>query len=650
MDVIAAAEVTLNTDTGFQQSLKQAVDHYAVGDIESFGDTCRELISKHSDTPESYFLIGIMAFLTDDPGRAMTMVQRAYDLDTECATYADVLANLYARNGRLNDGLYYAKLSTTLDPHPVLVNLVVSGLDNYFEAMNAAEAPSFLADSMVAFRNCEFQRAIDLAEKELRLETREEELYLVLGRSYCQVGRYGEAIATFQSLVHLAPSKLSYRLLLADALRCFGRTSQAHATLCSALTLIHDDEVQSLIARRSGLPADLRLGKSMGSVEASDFIVLSQTSFPNKAPQRSGPLRVGLISDQFYNSEYQSVLKPWLYCEDAGLAEIYCYNLFEGEDSTSQNLKVRAKKWSDVSDVDDQTMLFIIDSDELDVVIDYTKTWYLGRDRVLRASNVPVRIGLGESAVPTRELAVTHVVNSDGLMTCNQYESSTRDERIKVLADIQVSSATHPDNVDDLNGSKASEIILGIDLNFDAYSPELIASWMQILTTLPGAKVLLGNRPSIPRVLAEEAYGYFASFGLLDRILIRQGAEVTGDRNQDFWRDIDIYLPSPETISLDAVLMGALHGRPSVSYCPEGAKGEIVEAIMTATDQGSRIARDLTVYQNIVLQVVRDIKEGSVTAKGVNLAAAASSAANPIGTVRDLYGALVRSVKSTDAA
>ena len=110
-------ETIVTADIEYQEKLRKVVDAFASGDYDLFGTVCEDCILSDREAPESLFLLGVISFMTNDPGQAMRMVRRAHEIDDECGTYADVLANLYARYGRLTDSLYFAKLSPTLEPH-----------------------------------------------------------------------------------------------------------------------------------------------------------------------------------------------------------------------------------------------------------------------------------------------------------------------------------------------------------------------------------------------------------------------------------------------------------------------------------------------------------------------------------------------------
>lgn len=601
-------ETIVTADIEYQEKLRKVVDAFASGDYDLFGTVCEDCILSDREAPESLFLLGVISFMTNDPGQAMRMVRRAHEIDDECGTYADVLANLYARYGRLTDSLYFAKLSPTLEPHPILGGLLISGLDNYFKALSESEKPNFIKTAAADFKNGDFQSAREAGEKELRLEKREPELYYLLGRVYVEMGLCKKALSMFRALTHLDGTSVRFRLLLADALAKNGRFEQAEACFRVAAKMGGKSHPESWLLKRLGLDSGLDFGPAIdGNVDEPAL----ENSALDPTPYDGGrPLRVGILSDQFRSSGAFDIVAPWIIHADKKMVEIYCYNASEISDERTVALKRRATKWSDIAEIDDQTLLYILDADGIDVMIDYTLDWTVARDNVLERGIAPVRLGLAERGGPQTSSLPTHVWTGTALIARDDFESLDKASRIDAFASLLTTGSDPGKVVGDLPCHRNAAPVFGTDLSLAGFKADVVSAWVKLLEATPGSRLLLGNVPHVPEELVLEAYEVFSNFGLLERIMVQKNTDTTA-----FWSLIDMYLPSPHISVSQALLNAGLAGRPVVAYA--GHAAETVRGLMKAAGMPKWAADNWDDYHLIATRIVSDIQAGAVTAGGV---------------------------------
>ncbi len=143
--------------------------------------------------------------------------QRAIALDENCATAYSVAAFGCLFRGDYEDALKNAEKAIALNPN---------GADEYHIA---------------AMTHCYLGRpeeTVDLEKQALRLNPLSPTNSLVeLGRAYCQMGRYAEAIEALAQVTARRPYWLSARLLLALTYRETGRTDEAAAQVKEILRI-----------------------------------------------------------------------------------------------------------------------------------------------------------------------------------------------------------------------------------------------------------------------------------------------------------------------------------------------------------------------------------------------------------------------------
>ena len=85
---------------------------------------CERALGLNPRSAEALHLLGLITFDLDDPQRAIKLLEGAHELNPGLREIADGLAALNGRIGKINEGLFYAKLATTLEPHPTIEGLL----------------------------------------------------------------------------------------------------------------------------------------------------------------------------------------------------------------------------------------------------------------------------------------------------------------------------------------------------------------------------------------------------------------------------------------------------------------------------------------------------------------------------------------------
>jgi tetratricopeptide (TPR) repeat protein len=101
-------------------SMTEALDKFYAEDFIEAAEICQDALKANPKGAEAYFILGMVSLRFDNPGRAISLMEEAHELDTDCREYSDALASLLTRIGKLSEGLFYAKLSVAQEPHPVL--------------------------------------------------------------------------------------------------------------------------------------------------------------------------------------------------------------------------------------------------------------------------------------------------------------------------------------------------------------------------------------------------------------------------------------------------------------------------------------------------------------------------------------------------
>ena len=97
------------------------------------------------------------------------MCETAHKLAPDGQEIVDSLAVLHVLTGQHNDGLYYAKLATTLAPHPDIPDLLPLEFSDFFRALNSTRPSPHYLNGLFEFNSQNFEKASDEFQRELRI-------------------------------------------------------------------------------------------------------------------------------------------------------------------------------------------------------------------------------------------------------------------------------------------------------------------------------------------------------------------------------------------------------------------------------------------------------------------------------------------------
>lgn len=101
----AAEKVSVDPKGDYRGKLISAMVAFNQKDYLHTVEICEAILATWPDGAECHLILGVVSYAMGNQGRAIKLIERAHGLDPECRDYADALANLCTRVGRLSDGL-----------------------------------------------------------------------------------------------------------------------------------------------------------------------------------------------------------------------------------------------------------------------------------------------------------------------------------------------------------------------------------------------------------------------------------------------------------------------------------------------------------------------------------------------------------------
>ncbi len=498
------------------------------------------------ETAEYYFLLGVTAFFLNDYGRALEFLGIAHDLDPEAREYADALAHVHARVGQLTEGIYYAKLATALDAHPLFAQVSFRGLDNFQTALSETRNVNYLAEVLAAMGERRYADAIALAEKDLRLNTQDAELYQTMGQALLEQGEISRALGALHVATQRDPDSGRTAVLLGRALRRWGQAEEARLVQEMGLARELDATLLALASDDAVGEEEIWPGLDELTVLWRENLDLSSPATP-PAPLDGRPLQVGVVTDAAWESDGLRLLTPLIRHLGAEDTEVSVLSWdVAGPLGRSSGLERLVSRWTNVADIDDETLAVILEAEGLDLVVDLTFEADTPWPGALARQPVPAVVSLLGRTAGIFGAGLTHQLVDEGGPTPRGPQPVVQPGGVMALA-----PDTMPAPVLTPAERPGGGVVLGASADLALLTPTTVALWSFLLRAIPQARLLLGNRSDLPGSLQDRILERFANFGVMGRVgFADMPADGTAlaERRQAYLAQVDMVLdPSPRS-------------------------------------------------------------------------------------------------------
>lgn len=415
----------------------------------------------------------------------------------------------------------------------------------------------------------------------LRHRPQAEEAEAGMGACHGASGRYAEAEAHLRRAVTLRPDYFEAWSFLAEALVEQGRTREAMDCFEKSLA-IRPYNASAISKYLFYATFDPRYDASRIAALNRDWGTrVSEGVAPLPARQalrRGEPLRIGYLSDEFYERVTARFMVPVLAQHDRARFHVTGYARNAARDTTTDALIAHTDRWRDLSSLEEQAAAEAIYADNLDVLVLCTS--YRAETRALLAFKpAPVQVCYSNLVSTTGLSAVDYLITEEATDPAGSEAFYT--EKLVRLTNRNVYSP--PDGAPDPGPPPSLErgsVTFGSFNNLGKIGPDVVALWSRILHEVPGARLVM---KSVNRLSDAGARRYFEDLFALHGIAAERLELLTGGDDLPShlarYREIDIALdPFPcngGTTSCEALLMGVpvvtragdtFMGRQGVNY------------------------------------------------------------------------------------
>ncbi|WP_341895235.1 hypothetical protein [Ferrovibrio terrae] len=328
--------------------------------------------------------------------------------------------------------------------------------------------------------------------------------------------------------------------------------------------------------------------------------LLHQNLFDGSPVLPDRRLRIGYLSCNFADHPVGRNLAPVLLHRNREAFETVCFAEVEEPDTFGRNLLDSADRWIRTTDRSDTEVAALIAAERIDILI--VLAGHLDHNRLTVAAHRPAPIQISYHDAATSGLAAMDYLLTDRFL-CPPHGTERFTERLLRLPSLMYMAPLPARLVPERS---ADAPLVFANLNSPAKLTEsVIATWAEILRTLPQARLLFRHRDAYAMPDCRESLSTaFARQGVYPAQLDFRGR--TDGNPLDIYQDIDIVLDSfpfsGSTTTFESLWMGV----PVVTLPTDSMVGRWSAAILSAAGRPGWIARDRADYVQLSLALARD--------------------------------------------
>lgn len=546
---------------------------------------CEAALKGNFACAEAFYVLGMVSLDLESPANAARLLERAHDLAPDVREFAEALAGLYASIGRVADGLFYAKLATTLSPHGRFEGLLPERFGTFFRNLERGRPDLYRARATQHLALGADDEAIAACEAQLDLTPGDAETLRMMARACRRVGKTERAIAAMHAVLHGDGASVDDLSELAHCLSKSGRHEESAA--CHASAMAHaPDDAQTASRRLAGMLQDPSCDSRALAAANADWqdrfaaAIVPREPAANKDRDPDRPLNVGYVCGNLFGRDIVASLEPVLQGHRYGSVRSFCYVEGRRIGIETERLMRVAHRWTDLAGVDDETAWQILRGDNIDIVVDLVGHGDGGRPMMLARRPAPIALGGIGCAFAGSAGGIDHILADDTAWPAG----SAAGWRLACTP-----FAFHPPSIVPAIEPTQNGVSFGAQLDLSQIGPRLAAMWSRILREAPHARLLLCNVRGLDQPCIDRTLDYFSHMGVRDRVDIVNPAD--NFRTEfEFYQHIDIALDTAPLNGTRETYRALWMGVPVITLAGEWPGARAGASLLTAAGRQDWIA------------------------------------------------------------
>ncbi|RVU38544.1 glycosyltransferase family 41 protein [Hwanghaeella grinnelliae] len=509
-------------------------------------------------------VLGLTALQMDSALRAEELFRIAHDTAPDIREHCEALAIVSAKLGRLNDALFYGKLSPSLPHSADFPGLLPAWLGTYEDAMRSMDRSDRVDAGLSLMREGRYIEAVEDLRVGVETKTTDDRGWRALRDCLVMMDQPYEALLAGQALASIRKSSFEDMSAVAEILTHIGRFDEAQSCHIKAVQeLPHSAAVRSALIRDLHVlpdidPEDIRKSERLWEIS---FKPDSEHLLPREKPLEDGVLRVGILSGRMRGLQGMEAIWPAFAAHGRADVKAHVYSNNITDDALTRKIRGEVAGWTDINRVDDATAARIIRNDRIDVLIDLDGHGATGRMGIAGARPAPLVLSWFGLVDPD---AVIHdgTINGEGIL-------------LKTGARVACSPFCFPSDVvlpPVSAGLPWMPIRAGISCPPRKLTDEFIAVLVRLCAANPTLRIVLnpvavGGGPGLDAIEPK-----LDKAGILDRLDYSEPTENSAKTIDNFTANVDFVLdPGPdgdlqlawETLTASCPILIRADGHPS---------------------------------------------------------------------------------------
>lgn len=426
---------------------------------------------------------------------------------------------------------------------------------------------------------------------------------LVLG----QLGRYEASIEYLRAALTLRPDDTSARAGLATALL---ETWQHDAAWPEFDALTQTPRIDPLCWQRvvmSHLYFGRTTPEAMLALHRRYHDLLPDSGPPPELDRRApaGRRRIGFLSADFRRHACAHFLLPLLEHLDRSEVEVFLYSNTRQADAVTGRLRAAGEHWRDLRGLAPADVAALILADRLDILIDLAGYTDGNALAVFARRVAPVQVTWLGYPASTGLRQMDYRISDDLADPPGDSDRHCSERLLRVADGFLCYAPIFPVPERGPDDGQTRPLTFGSFNNLVKITPQALALWVDIVTAVPGARLVLKSR-QLDQPTVRERVAAFAEAHGLPRDRLRLDGWLPAERHLASYCAVDIALdPFPysgTTTTCETLLMGV----PLVTLAGATHVSRVSAALLSRVGCGELVAGDLADYRRIAIALAHD--------------------------------------------
>ena len=320
-------------------------------------------------------LVGLVSLRLNEISKAVAAFEEAHRTDPLINEPVEVLAILYAKLGRLSDGLYYGKLSIAAQNRFPVPGMIPEWLGSFEESFFNMQERPLLAQAERALQTGHYLEAIRSFRQAAEIEPNAPETWRGLATAHRLAGQPFESVEALRRIEAITTPEAGDYAALGETLELLGRWEEAiechdQATALAPTELRFRWAAVRCRLRQPASESALQSAANAWADHARQDPIFDTPPWPDTAGLERRALRLGVYTANWLDPAGLALMLPLLLALPKDRVELSVYSDGPADTDLARRLRGHAKRWENFTDIDDETAAFTLGNEELDVLID----------------------------------------------------------------------------------------------------------------------------------------------------------------------------------------------------------------------------------------------------------------------------------------